>query len=196
MADAGPGSGSAACSGSGAITLRRNASGVPSMRSCQGCVGSSSLACSAARSSSVISAHGGLTSGGSGMLVASGAGSCGSAASPSCACVGRLSSGSSGGSGRRKIAGLALHLGSVDADACSEPGTACGSEKSRRSVLDAGGALDASSACADPASDCDCVSMRMMSCRNAGLFWFSATMRCKSIAKMLDKAGGGSGHCC
>ena len=45
------------------------------------------------------------------------------------------------------------------------------------------GALDASSGCTDPASDCVCASMRMISCKNAGLFWFSATMRCKSMAR-------------
>ena len=49
-------------------------------------------------------------------------------------------------------------------------------------MLDGPGALGASSGCTDPASDCVCASMRMISCRNAGLFWFSATMRCKSIA--------------
>ena len=53
MHGAGPGSGSAAGFGSGSIRLRRKASGVPSMRSCQACSGCSSLASCSSRSSSV-----------------------------------------------------------------------------------------------------------------------------------------------
>ena len=92
------------------------------------------------------------------MLISSGAGSSGTDSFTSDACAGMQSSGSSGGSGRSKLAGFALHLGSTVADACSGVGATCGSEKSRRSVLDGPGALDASSGCTDPASDCVCAS--------------------------------------
>ena len=75
------------------------------------------------------------------MLISSGAGSSGTDSFTSGACVGMQSSGSSGGSGRSKLAGFALHLGSAVADACSGVGATCGSEKSRRSVLDGPGAF-------------------------------------------------------
>ena len=83
------------------------------------------------------------------MLISSGAGSSGTGSFTSDACAGMQSSGSSGGSGRSKLAGFALHLGSTVADACSGVGATCGSEKSRRSVLDGPGVLDASSGCTD-----------------------------------------------
>ena len=53
------------------------------------------------------------------MLISSGAGSSGADSFTSDACAGMQSSGSSGGSGRSKLAGFALHLGSTVADACS-----------------------------------------------------------------------------
>ena len=52
------------------------------------------------------------------MLISSGAGSSGTDSFTSDACAGMQSSGSSGGSGRSKLAGFALHLGSTVADAC------------------------------------------------------------------------------